>query len=197
MKKGLLAAFGAASIAAASLSAPASAGKPAPPPPPPAPNCQLSDFAGATACTGWFAGNLLNNPNVAAQQAALATIGFNWDGNWSAINLTKVNPTGGNVYNFAALLNGDTWIGIHKGKANGASDYGAGFEGTAFYRLSAANLDFITFNLQGGSSAVLYQTADVPGVPEPGTWLLMLLGFASIGYGMRRKGALRPQLTAA
>jgi hypothetical protein len=138
----------------------------------------------ADSCAGWYEGNLLNDSGTHVQDQidALATIGLNWDGNWAAVDATKVLPTG-STYDFAQLLNGDTWIGVHKG--NGGRN---GFEGTAFFKLTAVNLDTFNLDLNGGSSAVLYKTGNT-GVPEPATWAMMLVGFASVGHAMRRKKA--------
>ena len=152
------------------------------------PSCNpLTDLSvQATQCTGWYSGNLLNNglagANVTAQQAALSTIGFNWDGNWNLVDLTKVNASGldKNVFDFNGMLNGDVWIGIHKGK--GGND---GYEGTAFFRLTASNLDSVSLNLKGASSAVVY--AQQSPVPEPGTWAMLLFGFGALGAAMRRR----------
>jgi hypothetical protein len=140
----------------------------------------------ATECSGWYSGNLLNNgqqgANVAAQQLALSTIGLNWDGNWNAIDPTKVNASGPgqNVFDFDGLLSGDVWIGIHKGKGGGD-----GYEGTAFFRLTASDLDSVSLKLNGASSAVVY--AQQSPVPEPSTWAMLLLGFGVIGAAMRRR----------
>lgn len=140
----------------------------------------------ATQCSGWYSGNLLNDgqagANVTAQQAALSMIGLNWDGNWNLVDPTKVNASGAgqNVFDFNGMLNGDVWIGIHKGK--GGKD---GYEGTAFFRLTASDLDSVSLNLKGASSAVVY--AQQSPVPEPGTWAMLLLGFGALGAAMRRR----------
>ncbi|MBS0281639.1 MAG: PEPxxWA-CTERM sorting domain-containing protein, partial [Proteobacteria bacterium] len=33
-------------------------------------------------------------------------------------------------------------------------------------------------------------------VPEPGTWMVLILGFFAVGWAMRRRAHLRPGLTA-
>jgi hypothetical protein len=143
--------------------------------------CSPADISpDAVACSGWYQGNLLNAANIQAQKDALALIGFTWDGVWSAVDATKINPVNG-VYDFAALLNGDTWIGVHKGKGGQG-----GFEGTAFFRLTADNLDTFTLDLKGGSSAVLYFTGG-GAVPEPSTWALLIAGFGLAGAALRRQ----------
>jgi len=142
----------------------------------------------ATACAGWYGGNLLNNAHVAEQTAALSLIGLNWDGNWGPVDLTKVNAggSGKNVFDFNGALDGDVWIGIHKGK--GGKN---GFEGTGFFRLTASDLDAVTLRLNGASSAVVY--AQRSAVPEPGTWAMLLVGFSAVGAALRqRKTAKRP-----
>lgn len=181
-------------LASAIVSSPAMAAKnkgPAatPTPTPPA-ACALSDIANAEACSGFYAGNLLagNKGDIAAQVAGLSAIGFTFDGNWSVVEGTKINPLGdGFSYDFASLLNGTTYIGIHKGNANGAGGTVAGTQGTAFYRINATNLDVLKVAFAGGSSAVLYSTQSAPAVPEPSTWALLMLGFAAVGFTMRRQ----------
>jgi hypothetical protein len=39
-------------------------------------------------------------------------------------------------------------------------------------------------------------TGPVSGVPEPGTWAVLILGFFAVGWAMRRRVHLRPGLTA-
>ena len=144
--------------------------------------CSLSDVPGAEDCSGFYEGNLLNNKNVQGQIDGLAEIGFAFDGNWSGVEGTKVSPLSDEfTYDFDTLLNGTTFIGIHRGKgANG------GIQGTAFYRIDAMNIDTFKFGLNGGSSAVLYSTG-MGAVPEPSTWALLMLGFAAVGFSMRRR----------
>lgn len=147
--------------------------------------CDLSYIAGATDCAGNYAGNLLRNPSFQDQVDALATIGFTLTGNWSTVDATKIGPTGGNLYTFAVPLSGISYIGIHFGNAGNRS---SGTDFTAFYRLDTATQTSFTFNREGGSSAVLYTTGMAPPVPEPATWLMMLVGFAAAGAALRRRG---------
>ena len=73
--------------------APAPAPTPTPAPKKDAPvACALSDLApGASACSGFFAGNLLggSDDKLAGHIAGLQTIGFTWDGKWDSI--TKID----------------------------------------------------------------------------------------------------------
>ena len=165
--------------------------------------CLLSDISPtALACAGFIAGNLLsgNAGDVAAQQAALATIGFAWDGNWNAA--TKINSLGGlTTVDFStadsnpiARMYGDTWIGVHFG--GGA---GLGGNATGFWKFDAgvAGLQSLLLNITRGSSgAVLYKTAPEPRidppppvVPEPASWAMMIAGFGLVGAAMRRRKA--------
>lgn len=149
------------------------------------PACSNGDISpDAVDCAGWYAGNLLNDAGTHIQDQidALATIGFNWDGNWAAVQATGILPTD-STYDFPGLLNGDTWIGIHKGRGPD------GFEGTAFFRINATDLDTFHLDLAGGSTAVLYNTGGA--VPEPATWAMMLVGFAAVGFAMRSRKAVR------
>ncbi len=154
--------------------------------------CSVGDIDPvADACSGWWTSskgnsNFLsgNADDIQDQKDALAVLGFVWDGDWTSVNLTKIQPINGDTYDFASLLNGTTYVGIHKGK-------GGSFAGTAFFKLTANNLDTFKLDLNGGSSAVLYQTGGV--VPEPATWAMMIIGFGAAGSMLRsnrRKMAL-------
>lgn len=140
--------------------------------------CQNTDITPtASACAGWYAGNLLNQTAVGDQQSALATLGFTWDGNWNAVDATKVDAVGSG-FDFASLLHTGAIIGIKIGAAQ------FGQEATGFFKLAQNNIDIVTLNLQGASSAVVY----TPGViPEPATWGLMILGVGAVGAMLRRK----------
>ena len=124
-----------------------------------------------------------HNAHVTEQTAALSLIGLNWDGGWNAVDLTKVNAggPGQSIFDFNGVLNGEVWIGIHKGKGGKT-----GFEGTGFFSLTASDLDAVTLNIKGASSAVVY--AQRSAVPEPDTWAMLLVGFGALGAAMRRRG---------
>jgi hypothetical protein len=157
--------------------------------------CALSDLSpAASACTGFFAGNLLSgNPgNILAQQAGLAPLGLVWDGNFG--NVTKINSLGGGgTINWAnanqnpvPTMFGTTWVGLHYG--NGSAFGNA----TAFYRFDAgAGLQSFMLNMPTGSSgAVMYLSGKDPRnaiVPEPESWVLLIAGFGLVGATMRRK----------
>lgn len=150
--------------------------------------CSVNDITPtAIACAGGYAGNIMNNQagNVATQQAALASLGFNWDGsNFGSFEyLSPLN--GATNIDFSQMLYGTTFVGIHVGGKNGGQ--------TTFYKFDAgAGLDAFTLNLARSSGAVLYSTGDpTPGVPEPASWAMMLGGFGLVG------GALRSRRKAA
>jgi hypothetical protein len=150
--------------------------------------CSVNDITpAAIACAGGYAGNIMNNnaANVATQQTALASLGFNWDGNnfGSFEYLSPLNGT--HTIDFAQMLYGITFVGIHVGGKGGGQ--------TTFYKFDAgAGLDAFTLNLASSSGAVLYSTGDpTPGVPEPASWAMMLGGFGLVG------GALRSRRKAA
>ena len=55
--------------------------------------------------------------------------------------------------------------------------------------VSGANNSLIVMGTSGGGAAFQggISFAQVPAIPEPATWMMMLLGFAGIGLTMRRK----------
>jgi hypothetical protein len=150
-------------------------------------DCALTDISpNAQACGGFSSGQLLSgNPTaVAAQISALGILGFTWDGtNFNSFE--KISGLAGNqTVNFASLLNGVTYIGLHFGGGTGSPTPGA--DSTAFYRFDAGtNLDTFTLAYNASSDAILYSTA--PAIPEPETYALMLAGLGVIGFVARRR----------
>jgi PEP-CTERM motif len=146
-----------AAAAAAFVSAPASAALV-----PSGTACQNTDvLPTALQCTGFYAGNLTaaGGPTVADQQAALALLGFTWNG----VQLEKLEGLGGNqLIDFTTLLTGISYVSIHFGNGQGGPGNG---NATAFYKLYAVT----------------------PVVPEPATWGMMLLGFGIVGAAVRRR----------
>jgi hypothetical protein len=63
-----------------------------------------------------------------------------------------------------------------------------------------ANSGFAWFNEQytspsyssGDTGVFLTRSLSAGAVPEPATWLMMILGFGLVGAGLRRRGAVRP-----
>ena len=66
----------------------------------------------------------------------------------------------------------------------------------AFYgATNAGGISYLTITDPGGIEIDQIQyglLAQVAGVPEPGTWAMMLLGFGAVGFAMRRRRT--PQL---
>jgi len=95
------------------------------------------------------------------------------------------NLNGNATLNFGSLsLSGLTVLGAHFGNNTDSTANNV----SAFWLLNLGNTPTNTITLSNGagsSNAQIFATS-LPAVPEPATWALMLLGFGSIGVGMRR-----------
>jgi hypothetical protein len=162
--------------------------------------CTLSDLAGitASACTGWYKGNMNDNSSAAvlATTAALNLLpggaGFN-SGN--TVWLDKIDVSGNPIV-FDRTLYGDTIVSFHNGAAKGVPG-DIGYDGTAFYEFDAgkAGVSSLTLNVPGWSNAALWETGTaLSPAPEPAAWAMMLLGIGAIGASLRRtrRGAAGP-----
>ena len=174
------------------------------PPPVFAPCDDPSIAIGAQDCAGYYAGNMFNNSNFAEQQAAIATLeymGMNYpyNGTWQDLVdngqvIFSLSGDNNNELNFSQTLYGVTVVGAHFG----ASLLGQQQNVSVFWLFDfgnegadsvALNGDLDGLNINAFSNGTLYLTG-TPSVPEPGTWLMLLLGFAGIGFTLRRgKGA--------
>lgn len=150
--------------------------------------CSLADISpGASACSGFYKGNLLGgSPDKQALTAlALTDLGFAGP----VVTSEKLEGLNGlKVINFNKLLAGITVIGMHFGGANG--DGGPGESSTAFYMFDAGPVGLDTFRITsfgGSSNAVLFSTGVSTAVPEPATWGLMILTVGIAGTALRRK----------
>jgi len=119
--------------------------------------------------------------------------GFTPDALWANLDPTKLlisgsgnDPTG--TITFQQALLGNVILGVHFG------DAGTGLgDRTVFYLFNFASpTTSVVLNTQGFSDGIIIpRTA----VPEPASWAMMLLGFAGVGFAMRRRVKLTlPQI---
>lgn len=149
--------------------------------------------------------NLLND---SALSSRVSGFGFNTDPNVTGgtVNGTYNVVAGGNLPQFGNL---DICFKDGGGTANcggggsGGIDQGATGSGALSLNFGSA-LDSVTLS----DFAVRYQAiagsnygdsgigigTEVPAVPEPSTWALMLLGFAAVGWGLRRRSDSQPRM---
>jgi hypothetical protein len=162
------------------------------PPPPPLPDCNdfLTLFSQpALSCQGFFDKNVLSNGGTdpATQEAAVeALLGINIQ-NFDYNSYPKQDA----VIDFAGSFFGDVVLGMHFGAANGAANNVGGNGATGFFLFHFNSpTDSITTSIPGLSGVVLYANGTPPpppGVPEPVTWIMMLLGFGAVGFALRRR----------
>jgi hypothetical protein len=153
--------------------------------------CSGSDIGIASAqCVGFYNGNLSSNSTSADQTAALALLGLVFpDAYNNAIEKISPVPAPTNVLDFATPLSGITYIGIHWGNIpNPEGGKPLANSITSFYKFDAGtSLDKLMLAFNSTSNATLYKTGTPPVVPEPATWAMMLAGFGTVGYAMRRR----------
>lgn len=162
--------------------------------------CALTDVSPtATACKGWYSGNLNNgSPSGKNDQAAAlnALLGVSTYSGSTLTWLESLSSLSGSTANFVLPLFGKTIVSFHVGAAKGAAT-GVGYQSTAFYLFDAGNtpggLDIVGFNRAGLSNARLYSTGKFirTAVPEPATWGMMIVGFGLVGASLRRRKAVR------
>lgn len=98
---------------------------------------------------------------------------------WSDNRVTKIVLNGDDIYTNSSLdsqFSGATGINL----------------GNIAVNLNAGNDNLLEFFVRndsgtGGNPAGLRVSALFTAVPEPGTWMLMLLGFGAVGFSMRRR----------
>lgn len=103
---------------------------------------------------------------------------------------------------FSIVLNGAAIYTVAPGSFNTQAQEFAGngtaFSATSGFREGTNTLVFNTFNGFGdvGNAAGILVSGTVTAVPEPGTWLLLLLGFGAIGVTLRSRKAVLPEALA-
>lgn len=195
-------------IAAASLAGAVGA-KPAGPPPPPPDGtliggCDSSlTTPDASACAGYYTGNILNGSpaDITNQENAIASLpgSFTWDGDWKGLGTAGnviTSLTGTNEIDFGKMLYGQTIVGAHFGNIQDNTGGSGNVSVFWLFDFGTAGAGSISLDhTRGFSNAALYTTAaPPPGVPEPATWAMMLIGFGAAGAGLRRRRSKERQL---
>jgi PEP-CTERM motif len=82
---------------------------------------------------------------------------------------------------------------INDGPVADGDQAGSGTNGRVTYTVTGSTPLITGARFESiGSNAFEFDDMAVAAVPEPSTWMMMLLGFAAVGFSMRRKQNLRP-----
>ena len=82
---------------------------------------------------------------------------------------------------------------INNGPVADGNQAGSGTNGRVTYTVSAGDPLITGAKFESiGMNSFEFDNLSVSSVPEPTTWMMMLLGFAAVGFSMRRKPNLRP-----
>lgn len=114
----------------------------------------------------------------------ISNISFIW-GSVDAYNLLEFLDVGGNV--LASFTGSDIF-----NPANGSQTDPNLNPVVRFNLTDGSQTAFTTLRLSSTSNAFETDNFAVNAVPEPATWALMMIGFAAVGFGMRRR---RPQVS--
>jgi hypothetical protein len=144
----------------------------------------------ANKCAGYFSGNTMSGQSgsVAEQQAAINQLigAGQYTVDWNALQAAGKVVSGSDLNALNALLanaGGQVILGFHWGNVPGPQG-----NVSAIYLWDNVRAgDIRLTDTQGYSNAVLYRSAAVAAVPEPGTWALMLVGFGAAGASLRRR----------
>ena len=140
----------------------------------------------AVDCGGYYAGNLNNNSptDEADLQTALdLLLGVGViDYEFTAVEGTKdfFDETGG-ILAFDEALFGQQVFSLHFG---GAGDYDGDVTVLYLFDFGIAGATEVNLNQDGFSNGTIITP---PGVPEPASWAMMLMGFGAAGYALRRR----------
>lgn len=153
--------------------------------------CAISDLKGATACSGYYGGNLNGGSagKIADSQFALAALGFTWDGNLGTVE--KITAFTGQSIKFSRSLIGESFVSVHYGAGQGPAKVGGGT--TGFYKVDGLfGLSQLATRYGSLSNAILYSTKlsidpMASTVPEPAEWAMLVAGFGLVGAMARRQ----------
>lgn len=138
----------------------------------------------AVACAGAYAGNLNNNDRIGDLNAALdVLLGSNvTDFTFASVEATKdFFDSSGQTLTFDEMLFGNQVFSFHFGDA-GSGD--GNYTVLYLFNFGTEGASSVNLGANGFSNGVILPP---PGVPEATTWAMMIVGFAGIGFAMRRR----------
>jgi hypothetical protein len=167
--------------------------------------CSIAYVPGSIACVGYFTGNFFQGgagsattPEASAAIAQLLGGPAATDSNssytppysldYDTILAAIPNQTDGDAsFDYGSIdLTGLTIFGAHFGNNTDGGD-ASNISAVWLIDLGSTTTHTITLlNGQGVSNAQIFATGQTPGVPEPSTWAMMLMGFGATGFAVRR-----------
>lgn len=150
-------------------------------------------------------GTLNNAPGTVSFTSTEALIGLaNGQARVGAVDLSLDNPltftyNDGLIsaleFNIDALTKGNVFFTFSGGNSNGqvTSLYDLGKNGNNFFNAFDGTFSSVTMTFTDGATVSnvrqfrLNVAPAVAAVPEPATWAMMMLGFAAIGFSVRRR----------
>jgi hypothetical protein len=166
--------------------------------------CSTAYVPGAIACVGYYTGNffegsagdatstdasaaiaqLLSGPATDSEPGYTPPYALDYDTILASI---PHQTTGNATFDFGSIdLTGLTIFGAHFGNN---TDGGDASNISAVWLIDLGSTTTHTISLldgQGVSNAQIFATGQTPGVPEPSTWAMMLMGFGATGFAVRR-----------
>jgi hypothetical protein len=137
-------------------------------------------------CAGYYAGNL--NSNNATDEADLqAAIDLLLGAGVVDYEFTAVEGTkeffdeSGGILTFDEALFGTQIFSLHFGAAG---DFTGDVTVLYLFDFATAGATSVDLNQDGFSNGIIITP---PGVPEPASWAMMLMGFGVAGYALRRR----------
>ena len=105
-------------------------------------------------------------------------------------DIIAAQRSGGATLYYKAAITQILTEGLSYFEGSGTFDIGVTVSDRQFEQLAGQNIDF-SRQLGGapffGNYRLVIDYDEVPAIPEPSTWALMLAGFGMVGYAMRRR----------
>ena len=150
----------------------------------------------SSSATQYVLGYTINNTSGSPITGSrVSEFGFNTDPNIASASASGVlsgTDTNGNVPNFGIVEVCTTGGGSCAGGGSGGVTMGHSGSGTVTlnFATSLANLNLSNFEVRyqsiAGANTTSATGSQIPGVPEPSTWAMMLIGFGAAGAALRR-----------